>query len=370
MNIRKELTGTALTLFLCVVAALTALLLVPTSPALLVDEPLALAEANAWLVDVPDAEEQFIQITAYGAYIAAGAALAVLLTAVLRRVQGGTLAEGSGLAVTGGLLALLGAHWLYCLVRWPYIINDLCGTNMFPLQFWQGGYTMYGALLGAVLGGVLAALMMGVKIPLALDTMIPGMLIVLAAGRMAEAFTLQGMANIRAAEALSMLPFATVDEWGGMELAVYPYEALTAFAALLICALLMLLRNPAGRAAETGLAIVSAYQLLFESLRGDEQIKFGFVCLNMILAAAVLVFIIVTRIVRRVRRRGWNAWQIVRVVLLLAGAGIVIAVEFALDGKIKLPGVSDTMLYAADFLAATAMMLSVVIGDGRVKEAQ
>ena len=56
--------------------------------------------------------------------------------------------------------------------------------------------------------------------------------------------------------------------------------------------------------------------------------------------------------------------------LLLAGAGLVIAIEFALDGKIQLPGVTNTMLYAVDFLAATAMMLSVVIGDGRVKEAQ
>ena len=90
----------------------------------------------------------------------------------------------------------------------------------------------------------------------------------------------------------------------------------------------------------------------------------------MLLAAAVLVFIIVTRIVRHVRRRGWNAWQILRIVLLLAGAGLVIAIEFALDGKIQLPGVTNTMLYAVDFLAATAMMLSVVIGDGRVKEAQ
>lgn len=369
MNIRKELSGALLALFMCMVVAAAALLLVPTSPSLLVDEPEALVEGTFWLVEDLEAEEQMLMVTKYGACIAGAAALAVVLTAVLRRVQGGTLSQGVGLAVGSGLGALLGAHWLYCAVRWSYIINDLCGTSMFPVQFWQGGYTMYGALLGALLGGLLASLVTGAKISRAMDALVPGMLLVLIAGRAGEMFTLQGMANTRAAEALQMLPFASVNEWDELVLAVYPYEAIAAGVALVVCALQLILCRPAGRAAESGLVIISAYQLLFESMRGDELIKFGFVCLNMIMAAVVLTPILVTRIVRRFMKKRWSWWEIVRSLLYLLGVGVVIAVEFALDGKIQLPGVTNTMLYAADFVAVTMVALSVLLCDGRKKEA-
>ena len=166
-----------------------------------------------------------------------------------------------------------------------------------------------------------------------------------------------------------MLPFASVGEWGSPELCIYAYEALIALIALIVTSVLLLRRAPAGRAAETGLIIVSAYQVVMESMRGDELIKFGFVRLNMIAAAALLAAIIVGRIVRCIRHKGFGVWQILRIVLLLAGAGVVICVEFALDGKIKLPDVTDTMLYIADILAVTGMMLSVLIADGRKKEA-
>ncbi|MBR3763991.1 MAG: prolipoprotein diacylglyceryl transferase [Clostridia bacterium] len=381
MSMKKELYGAALTLVLCLAVALGALALVPSSPALLLEyagtpEEFAAGEATAvaflkfdtGLVDVWD-EPVPLMVTGYGVWVAVGSVLAVIAMAVLARVRGLRMEAGASAGALCGLGALLGGHWMYCAVRWSYIINDLAGNWSFPLQLWQGGFTMYGAILGGLLGGVLAAKMTRMKLAPMLDMVVIGALLVMLCGRCGEGLTSQGLANIRAAEALNMLPFTDVDEWGDPVLRVYAYEALAAAAALAAAGVVLALRKPAGRAAEVGLAIVSAYQLLFESMRGDELIRFGFVCLNMIAAAAVLAFILVTRIIRRVRLQGWKAWETIRVVLFALGCGIVICTEFALDGKIKLPGVNATMLYAVDALAVTGMMLAVAIADGRKETA-
>ena len=85
----------------------------------------------------------------------------------------------------------------------------------------------------------------------------------------------------------------------------------------------------------------------------------------MIAAAAVLVFILATRLVRCIRADGMRGGQIGRVLLFAVGVALVIGIEFALDGKIKTPGLSSTGLYVIDLLAVTGVMLSVAIGDGR-----
>ena len=55
-------------------------------------------------------------------------------------------------------------------------------------------------------------------------------------------------------------------------------------------------------------------------------------------------------------------------ILFALGCALVIVVEFALDGKIKMFDGNNTALYVLDVLAVTGMMLSVAICDGR-KEA-
>jgi len=357
----------ALLVLLAAAAVLALLILVPSSPALLVDEPVVLKEIDTGFINEWD-EPVLLLVTGYSVCMAVGAALAMLLTALVNRLRGGKLTEGLSLALMSGAFALVGSRLLYCVLCWSYIMNDLGGTWAFPVQLWQGGYTMYGAILGGLLGAFLWAKASGKCVLKTMDTLIPGMLLLIAAGRAGEYFSVQGGGNDRATEALAMLPLTKADYWGDPVLAVCGYAVIVALIALVVSGVLLLRRTPAGRAAENGLIIVSAWQILLESLRGDELIKFGFVRLNMIAAAVVLAAIITGRIIRCVKKGGWTAWQIARIVLLLAGAGVVIAIEFALDGKIKLPGVNNTMLYAVDALAVTGMMLSVLIADGREKE--
>ncbi len=343
-----------------VIGVLSLLILVPTSPALIVDDPATLiafptSQVDAW------GEPVSIPITVYSLLITVGAALGILLTGLLVRRSGMKFLSGVALALTSGAFALICSHLVFCLLRWSYILNDLGGTPAYLFQFWKGGYSMYGAILGGLLGmAVYGRVKKQPLLPL-MDSLVPGMALLILLGRAAEATTLQGRGSFVANEALSMLPFVVEDEWGTLQLSVYIYEAILAGFALLCTLALLKKKQPAGRAAETGLTIISLGQVIFDSWRGDELITFGFVRLNMILAACVLAVIIGTRLYRIAKRTHFGAWCILRTIIFLFGAALVIAIEFALDKST----INNTLLYGV--MAATLGIMSVAVlkGDGR-----
>ncbi len=339
---------------LAVIAVLATVLLVPSSPALLVETPTVLWSSggtDAW------GGASGWTVTVYGVMVAAGVALAIALTECLgrRKMQRSRIA----LALTSGVFALTASHWLFCALRWGYILNDLWETPWYILQFWKGGYTMYGAILGGLLGAAVFAKAAKTPLAAAMDSVVPGMALLLAVGRAAEHFSAQGMGTSVANEALRMLPFVRPDEWGGVQLPVYIYEALIAAVALTVM-LAMGRKASAGRTAETGLILISAAQVMLDSWRGDELIRFGFVRLNMIAAALVLLGIMILRVRRAVKAAGrWRVWTWLRIVLLFIGAGVVIAIEFALDKST----INNTLLYGV-MTAAITLMAFTVLFDG------
>ncbi len=347
----------ALLILLAIIGVLSLTILVPTSPALIVDSPEVLFSiptggVNAW------GEPNVLPVTVYSVFIAGGAALGILLTMLL---SGKKAFCGLALSLAAGGFALVCSHLLFCVLRWTYIVNDLGGTAAYFYQFWQGGYTMYGAIFGAILGAFVYARVTKRRLLPLLDLLTPAMALLLMLGRAAEAFTLQGLGRSVANDALYMLPFVRVDDWGTAELRVYAYEAIIAAAAF-VCALVMRRkRQPAGRTVETALTIISLGQVICDSWRGDELITFGFVRLNMILAAVVLAVIIGTRLVRISKKQRLGGWCILRTVIFLLGAALVIAIEFALDKST----INNTLLYGVMALILVIMGVSVLRGDGR-----
>ncbi len=339
-------------------AALLALaLLVPSSPVLEVDNPTVLwaSSTDAW------GDPSGLVVTAYGVMIALGGALAIGLTMAVCRQQNKGM-NSLALALVSGLIALAGSHWLFCALRWSYILNDLEQTPLALLQFWKGGYTMYGAILGGLLGAFVYARMTRRSPLSAMDAIMPGMTILLVIGRAAECFTSQGMGTYAVNEALRMLPFVTANEWGDAQLPVYIYEAIAAGAAFVTVAV-MLKRNkaPAGRAAENGLIIISAAQILLDSWRGDELIRFGFVRLNMLAAGITLLVLMILRMRRAIQADGRvRPWTWLRLTLLLAGAAMVILIEFALDKS----AIDNTLLYAV-MAAMVLLMGCAMLIDGK-----
>ena len=346
-----------------IVAALAVLLLVPASPALLVDSPTVLFASGMDEWGMPSG----LVATAYSLVLAVGAALALPLTHFLFKKKTGN-DKGVGLALVSGVCALCVSHWMFCALRWGYIINDLMASPAFVVQFWQGGYTMYGAILGGILGAFLFAKGTKQSVAATMDAVFPGMALMVALGRFAEMFTSQGMGSYVANEALSMLPFVRMNEWGESQVMVYVYEGLAAVAAL--AAMLVILRGgkaKCGTAAETGLTIVSAAQVLLDSWRGDELIRFGFVRLNMICAAVTLACLMALKVYRAVKAQGVKPWTIIRVVMLLAGAATVLIVEFGLDGKMGIM-MNNTILYGIQ-TAAVVLMGAVTLIDAKAVKA-
>ncbi len=344
---------------LAAIAALAVLVLVPTSPALMVDAPKVLfaSSVDEWGM------ASGLVITAYSLILAIGTFLAFLGAHAFLQKKTGS-GTGAMLAVVSGVSALCVSHWLFCALRWGYVINDLGETPAFLLAFWKGGYTMYGAILGGMLGAFIFAKVRQLNVASAMDALMPGAALMIAAGRFGEHFTLQGRGTYVVNEALSMIPFVSQNEWGETQVPVYVYEGLVAVAALIVMLVMLRRKAPSGRAAETGLTIISAAQVMLDSWRGDELIRFGFVRLNMICAAVTLLCLMILRVIRTAKANGKaSLWTVLRVVLLFLGAGAVLIVEFGLDGKMGIM-TDNTLLYAIQ-AAAVTMMGAVVLIDGK-----
>lgn len=289
-------------------------------------------------------------LTAYGLCVMLGAALAVALTVMLTRRQlGVNSALSLCLAVIPG--AVIGARAVYCLTMLDFILVDLGGAGFIP-QLWQGGYALYGAVLGGAAGAWLYAKGTRRSPALVLDFIAPGAALTLMAARLAEYFTSQGLGAYIEDEAMMRFPFGVESLYGEWQVPVFVYEAL---AALIILVVLLIMRRRAGqgRLAETFVILLGLTQIILESWRADEFIRFGFVRFNQLAAAVTLGAVLFLRVFRRVRAEGWRPWQIVRVVLFLAGIVVIILLEFALDKS----SIANSILYAV--MAATLLVMGV-----------
>ena len=293
-------------------------------------------------------------LTAYALCLLAGAAAAFILTALLGRKNPGVNACLSmGMAAMVG--TMLGGRLVYCLTQLEFILVDLGGAA-FLAQPWQGGYNMYGAILGGLAGIALYAKATKQPAGALMDLAAPGAALAIAAGRLGEAFTSQGLGAYADSEALHCFPFAVENLWGDWQLPVFAYEAAAALVTMIVCLCLMRGNHRSGRVAEVFLALISLCQIMLESLRADEFIRFGFVKFNMLAAAVVLGGVIGLSVWRQVRRGGWKRWQIVRLILFAAAIGVVILIEFALD---KSP-IDNRLLYAVMALMLLLMGVSVL----------
>ena len=294
-------------------------------------------------------------LTTYALCLLAGAAAAVALTAYLgRRNPGVNACLSMGMAAIVG--AVIGGRLVYCLTQWEFILVDLGGAA-FMAQPWQGGYNMYGALLGGLAGVLIYARATKKPADALLDLAAPGAALAICAGQLGEAFTSQGLGAYVDSEALQRFPFAVENLWGDWQLPVFVYEAAAALVTMIVCLCLVRGgRRPAGRVAEVFLALISLCQIMLESLRADEFIRFGFVKFNMLAAAVALGAVIGLSVWRQVKRRGWKPWQILRLILFAATILVVILIEFALD---KSP-IDNRLLYAVMALMLTLMGVSVL----------
>ena len=294
-------------------------------------------------------------LTSYGLNVMLGAALAIVLTCCLGRKAHGLNACLS-LSLAAASAAVLGARVFYCATMYSSFLSDYVeqGGLRYMLQLWEGGYNLYGGVLGGAAGILLYAKATGRKpLPL-LDLAAPGGALALCFIRLAEYNTLQGMGPDMEAEILHFFPVAMRTIYDSWAIPVFFWEAL---AALLIMVVSLAVRPwYEGRTAGNFIVLLGTTQIILDSLRADEFIRFGFVHFNMVAAAVTVFFILVLRMRRAARENRKGSWQTVRCVLFFLAVAIVILLEFALDKS----SIENWILYLI-MLASLCMMTAAVL---------
>ena len=267
-------------------------------------------------------------------------------------------------------LSFLCARLLYCLICLDGFSRQ--GLAYF-FEFTGGGYTLFGALLGGVLALALTARRTRQPWGRIADALCAPAALVVALGRLAEGLVGQGygwyvedwfdpmngmsLFHPEEFDGLLRFPFAVQDMYGEWSWAVFVLEALLA----LVIGALALRRGEGRRPGDTALRALlnlCAAQILCESLRQDAVLRFGFVRVSQVLGAAVAVALLVYGCLRM--ERPTPARVAVPVVGTLASAGIVVAMEFALEKKIVLlEALPMDVCYLLTALACLGLVKSV-----------
>ena len=234
-------------------------------------------------------------------------------------------------------LAVFCGHLLNCLVLPTELVPDF-GWQIF-LSPWVGGYMFYGAAAGVCA----AVLLLGKDQRRVLfDLAAPALLVLIMCVRFAE--PLDGQGNGIPVDDPSVpwcfFPIAWPDpEWPDeWNLAVFFWEGVYALLVLVVTLVRLKKRAP-GQSALTALILYAAGQVIFESLRRDQVVRWLFVRVSQLISALILAAVVIIAIVRGLRgRRG-----VLLMSLTLLFIGGVIALEFAVEKPLALPG--GTLVY-------------------------
>ena len=252
------------------------------------------------------------------------------------------------------LSALIVGHaaWvLFC----PYDLEAYEGKLFMLLRPWDGGYTLYGTLLGGALGALIAGKLSGVRWLDALDALAPGACASIFFARIGEVFTGEGIGRITEVDWTHFFPLSVCayqdeyfEEWRYI---VWFWEALAALILLLV-----LLKNEKkafpGRQTAIFLMVLGTTQILLEQMRRDHYLRLiVFVRVNQLAALATLIIVLVALLIRRKPGKTKVIWCLVTLVLASLAD---MASEFVFDKYEYAPWLYLSMPLAV--LACSAML--------------
>ena len=268
-----------------------------------------------------------IQLTGFGLSVMLAAAVSVFLVYLsMRGLQRNAWAIFTAWCLP---LALLCARLIYCLARIGYIV-DLYGIG-FIVRFWEGGYSLWGAAFGCVLAGLITAKRTGLKAKVILDAAVPALLAALALCRFAEYCSGQGIGLPVENSAMQFFPLSVQNEYGEWYFAIFIAEGLTALITLWLSVRLF----HEDRALKA-VIIIAATQIVWESMRRDMFLRWGFVRVTQLMAVLVLFAIMLMLCIGRIRAGEKPVYTMIGISAFALLTGICIVMEFAMD-KSPLP---------------------------------
>lgn len=285
----------------------------------------------------PEAPEPAgITFFGYGLGLALAAGLGILtlfLCAPKDQQTQPALLWASALAVP---LGLIGARLVYCAAFCGFYLLDIQNPAAM-LHIWEGGLSLTGALVFAVLAGMIAARIQHRPMGAVLDAMVPGLLVFSAGARLCEMLIGAGFGP----EVPFSLPVLTRTIQDASRLNTALLMALAALAALLLC-------RKGGKPGRRFLLAAFLYGgslLVLESLRRDGHLLWGFVHAEQLFALLIALpaLLALTKPLRRIPLAlGATA--------VLAAA--IVALEFALDRS----AIGDLWLYLLYFALVGAYL--------------
>lgn len=297
-------------------------------------------------------------MTPYGVFVAAAGLLAIALLCAQRAKAARRChphADGPiavihkvhhlDLALFAMIPAFICARLAYCLARFSFYFMEM--GPMSVLRTWEGGFMLYGAVLGALLGTAALAKRRGADVAATLDEIAcPGLLAV-AVCRLGEFSAYEGVGTWIENPLLMRLPFAVCNEYGEWQLAVFLWAAL---AALILMGCMARVKAGTGERILSALLLYACCQVVLESLRMDSCLKVGFVRVSQVLSAVVILLVTLLR----ARRNGGEKMMIRRAAVVAALVALVGGIEWALDKTV----LSNILLYLVMIAASVGLAVN------------
>lgn len=235
-------------------------------------------------------------------------------------------------------LGLIGARVFYCLARLTLYME--IGLES-VLRLWDGGYALWGAVGGVVLAAILTAKITRQSAVKLLDALASPAALTIALTRFAEFANGEGIGLEVENAIFQRFPFAVYDaEWEVWFWAIFMAEGLVALAIFLVLQMKRIAKKP-GDKAKLFLVLYCSAQILLESLRRDQFLRWLFVRVSQLTAVLVLgglMFWALYRWVKAPKAQRMSTKQLViNWVIFLVGVGVCIAMEFAADKSADIP---------------------------------
>ena len=138
-----------------------------------------------YLENVPKRFEIFgIEVALYGVIIGLGMLLSLCLIAYIAKKSGQNADFYWDMAIVTVIVGVIGARLYYVIFSWDSYKDDLLSI----LNLRQGGLAIYGGIIGGLLAIVAFTKVKKYKLPLALDTVVPGVILGQILGRWGNFF--------------------------------------------------------------------------------------------------------------------------------------------------------------------------------------
>lgn len=296
-----------------------------------------------------------LPLTAFGAGMAL-AALAALLTAgawcAWKRIRYGAWIR---MAVIALPLMLVMSRLLYAVGSMNYYIYTV-GDLSKMLNFWDGGASVLGALLGLIIAAAITEKWQKLPSGTLLDAVGFGAPVGILVERLFEQGTQLGLGQTIGTGWMAEHPFFAMDDgYGYIVHAVFRYEAVAAAVVFAVMLAWMLIRR--GSVTVNGdlllvmLSLFGAAQVVLESFRNDGHMLLGFVRLNQVTAIVFPVAALAIWTARAHRgEHGLDKRLLIHWLMAVAGIAVGIVMEFKVDS-------SDNVLLVYGIMGASIALV-------------